>query len=1212
WISLSSTSYLRTPTSPSASSRPASTPADFGQTHLYFPQGGSITLNVYEYDYEAGTQTEWLLNNEQWNFFDLEITFDEQDTGKVQVIMTNPSSPPGLILITEPVYLGVTLPISGTATRSDGSPLPNGTAKVFRVNSNFPEGSPNFTISNVGVTDGTFALQAPAHGEYYLVVSDDNGGHMPTYYSPGASSVLDSVLWNRVQPLTYSPGPYNIRLVARQSLSGEGSSSLAVFGINHIGPTPSPLSGLDLHLIRENGPGSYQIDYARLDENGSFSFDNLEPGQYVIQGSYPGAPYASSDSTQITISLGVADIQFAYLNALSSGLRYSGFALPGFSDRDILEQLYYNTGGHQWLNSENWLSELPLDQWYGIRTDGEGRVTQILLSNNRLNGELPGDLGFMSTLERVELHGNRVRGPFLFHTLPNINYVNIGGNHFSPAMFPPDFAVPPGATFILGNQEIAFDEHSDDDFFFIQQGASFQLSVIASFFDSDVLSDVVWYKNESPMLIIGDESQLLFESVVAADRGGYRAEITHPALPGLVASTYTAQLVVTMPISGTVTLNGVPYQGAAVAALGLNPNFLEGPMDTLGTAFSKPAGDFTLFAPIGIPFILAADAFEPGIFPGYYINDANVTTYKDSLEWSGATSILLEGTETGPFVVDMKSTRPLPPGANTVQGQVRLSPEVSNDPDEEKLQGIFVYLLGGTGGSQFAEFRVTDPSGAYLFDGVADGAYTLAVTYPGVPYANGEEQAMSLAGGKASIVDAVVTSQGINYQATINAEPDKVALITLYNSTGGPNWINKTNWLSAQPLSTWHGITTNAQDQVTAINLTGNGLAGQIPASVFENLTQVTTMNVSNNELKGQFYGHLMSENLTEADIRLNRYTFADFDPEIYFELPANLTLLAARKGHAFEMSELRPALGTDVQLHAAERSPVYKFAWERDGTPLQSGTGLQSITLKNLSLADKGNYQVTITWPTLSFLSVVQGPLSVVPTASLSGQVRDHNSVPFNQGTVAALRVSGTGRYDTARLQALGSDGNFFLSGLEAGLSYIVLATPNDLTAFFPTFHTTGTLDDAQRMDWVYAAPISLLQNTALPGLNLVEADEPVCEECTGVIRGALEEEVPDELARGLARKRIANAGVVLSKQVGSQRGDGSAAITWKVVASSKPTHWVNLSSINCLMGFTAFRSNILAYPWILMPLAWRFRWWPGKTTMPRSWPWSQNRAYW
>ena len=63
---------------------------------------------------------------------------------------------------------------------------------------------------------------------------------------------------------------------------------------------------------------------------------------------------------------------------------------------------------------------------------------------------------------------------------------------------------------------------------------------------------------------------------------------------------------------------------------------------------------------------------------------------------------------------------------------------------------------------------------------------------------------------------------------------DRVALEALYDATGGPGWIDNTNWKTAAPLDEWFGVTTDTAGRVTRLELPGNGLAGPIPAALGE------------------------------------------------------------------------------------------------------------------------------------------------------------------------------------------------------------------------------------------------------------------------------------------------------------------------------------------------------------------------------------------
>ena len=70
---------------------------------------------------------------------------------------------------------------------------------------------------------------------------------------------------------------------------------------------------------------------------------------------------------------------------------------------------------------------------------------------------------------------------------------------------------------------------------------------------------------------------------------------------------------------------------------------------------------------------------------------------------------------------------------------------------------------------------------------------------------------------------------------------DSLVLVELYNTTGGPNWINRTNWLSG-PVDSWYGIISEAlTGRVNSIAFGANNLKGTIPSSIgtLSNLTDL-------------------------------------------------------------------------------------------------------------------------------------------------------------------------------------------------------------------------------------------------------------------------------------------------------------------------------------------------------------------------------------
>ena len=78
-------------------------------------------------------------------------------------------------------------------------------------------------------------------------------------------------------------------------------------------------------------------------------------------------------------------------------------------DRAVLRTLYKDNGGPQWEEDGNWLDptdSFAFSDWYGIRTNDNGRVSELHLAGNGLKEELTNALEALDDLETLDLSGN--------------------------------------------------------------------------------------------------------------------------------------------------------------------------------------------------------------------------------------------------------------------------------------------------------------------------------------------------------------------------------------------------------------------------------------------------------------------------------------------------------------------------------------------------------------------------------------------------------------------------------------------------------------------------------------------------------------------------------------------------------------------------------------------------------------------------------------
>ena len=113
------------------------------------------------------------------------------------------------------------------------------------------------------------------------------------------------------------------------------------------------------------------------------------------------------------------------------------------SGRAALEAFYAATGGPDWENNGNWLTDAPLGEWHGVATDTSGRVVEVRLTSNGLSGRIPPEIGDLTNLDILVVTYNPGLGgsivPPELGKLYNLTQLALTGNGLSGGV-PPELA----------------------------------------------------------------------------------------------------------------------------------------------------------------------------------------------------------------------------------------------------------------------------------------------------------------------------------------------------------------------------------------------------------------------------------------------------------------------------------------------------------------------------------------------------------------------------------------------------------------------------------------------------------------------------------------------------------------------------------------------------------------------------------------------------
>ncbi len=129
----------------------------------------------------------------------------------------------------------------------------------------------------------------------------------------------------------------------------------------------------------------------------------------------PDVTWESVDTAIATVDTAgvVTSVDFGKTKVTATYVSVTSYATvevaKPLTDREILEIFYEATGGEDWTENENWLSDEDLNDWYGVFAD-QGKARSLELDDNNLDGALPPELGGLDELFSLVLRYNELSG----------------------------------------------------------------------------------------------------------------------------------------------------------------------------------------------------------------------------------------------------------------------------------------------------------------------------------------------------------------------------------------------------------------------------------------------------------------------------------------------------------------------------------------------------------------------------------------------------------------------------------------------------------------------------------------------------------------------------------------------------------------------------------------------------------------------------------
>ena len=590
-----------------------------------------------------------------------------------------------------------------------------------------------------------------------------------------------------------------------------------------------------------------------------------------------------------------------------------GFAQLPSPDREALIAFYNATGGANWTEHTNWLTNAPVGQWYGVTTDGNGRVTELNLTFNQLKGEMPPELANLTNLKVLALGGNELTGPIptWLGGLTNLEELRLWENELTGT-------IPAELGSLVNLKELQLADNQLTGEIPVELGSLSNLELL-----------YLW-GNELTGEIPAELGSLSNLELLSLSANQLTGEI--PPELGSLANLVELQLADNQ-LTGEIPVElgslsnlellylwGNELTGEIPAELGSLSN-----LELLSLSANQLTGEIPpeLGSLANLVELQLADNQLTGEIPvelGSPSNLVQLVLWGNELtgeipaelgSLSNLKELYLWGNElTGEIPAELGSlsnlkelylwgnelTGEIPAELGSPSNLVQLvlwGNELTGEIPAElgSLSNLEVLSLSGnqlTGTipaelGSLSNLELLSLSGNQLTGMIPQTLVGLTMLESFIFHNN--------PGLCAPIDDAFQTWLGSistvlgSSCALADSPEDRAVLVKVHSATGGANWTNNTNWLSEEHfIREWYGVTNHANGRVHGLFLGGNQLAGEIPAEL-GSLANLEWLYLSANQLTGEIPAELGSlANLEWLYLSANQLTG---------EIPAELGSLA-------------------------------------------------------------------------------------------------------------------------------------------------------------------------------------------------------------------------------------------------------------------------------------------------------------------------------